>query len=223
MGKPDDRERRAEKTDDVSRRRFLQTMGVGAATAATMREQGLLGKGSAPIRSGADFGPNAVPVRLKVNGETLRLKLEPRITLLDALRDHIQIDTQEYVDLTGAKRVCDRGSCGACTVTLDGKIVYACSVLAIEAQGHEITTIEALGSNGKLHPIQEEFVHCDGLQCGFCTPGFVMAVHAHLKEDNNPTEEATRRALDGNVCRCGTQINVLKAVERAAARLREGR
>ena len=101
MGKPDDRERRAEETDDVSRRRFLQTMGVGAATAATMREQGLLGKGSAPTRSGADFGPNAVPVRLKVNGETLRLKLEPRVTLLDALRDHIQIDTQEYVDLTG--------------------------------------------------------------------------------------------------------------------------
>lgn len=223
MGKPDDREDRAEGADGVSRRRFLQTMGVGAATAATMREQGLLGKGAAPVQSVTQFGPGAVPVRLKVNGETLKLQLEPRVTLLDALRDHIQVDTQEYVDLTGAKRVCDRGSCGACTVLLDGKTVYACSVLAIEAQGHEITTIEALGSDGKLDPIQDEFVNCDGLQCGFCTPGFVMAAHAHLKEDNNPSEEATRRALDGNICRCGTQINALKAVARAAARLREGR
>ena len=151
------------------------------------------------------------------------MRLEPRVTLLDALRDHIRVDTQEYVDLTGAKRVCDRCSCGACSVFLDGKLVNACSVLAVEAQGSEIVTVEGIGENGKLHPVQEEFIQHDGLQCGFCTPGFVMASVALLEENPHPTRDEIRRALDGNICRCGTQMGSLQAVEAAAAKIRERR
>ena len=206
----------------LSRRRFLQAVGLGA-TAASLPSEGLLGKTVSHVRTGQDWGPGTVPVTLMVNGEALKMKLEPRVTLLDSLRDHMQVDTQEAVDLTGAKRVCDRSSCGACTVFLDGKPVYACSVLAIEAQGHEIVTIEGVGVDGKLHPVQEEFIHCDGLQCGFCTPGFVMASVALLENNNHPSRSEIRRALDGNICRCGTQIRSLEAVEKAAARLREGR
>ncbi len=212
-----------ERADGFSRRRFLQAVGLGA-TAATLPGDGLAGKTVGSLRSGdVALGPSAVPVTLKVNGETLRLRLEPRVTLLDALRDHIQIDTQEAVDLTGAKRVCDRSSCGACTMHMDGKVVYACSVLAVEAQGHEIATVESLDEDGKLHLVQEEFIHCDGLQCGFCTPGFVMSSVALLRENPHPTGDEIRRGLSGNICRCGTQTRVLKAVEKAASGMREGR
>ena len=208
---------------DVSRRRFLQAMGLGA-TAAGLPADNLLADSAAPIREGADaWGPDAVPVTLQVNGETLRLRLEPRVTLLDALRDHLRIDTSESVDLTGAKRVCDRSSCGACSVLLDGKLVYACSVLAIEAQGSTIETVESLDEDGELHPVQEAFVHCDGLQCGFCTPGFVMASVALLRDNPDPSDDEIRHALDGNICRCGTQPRTLEAVQRAAERMREGR
>jgi xanthine dehydrogenase YagT iron-sulfur-binding subunit len=206
---------------DVSRRRFLTAVGLGAAAAVGDRA---VADTPGPVRAGSDGqGPGSLPVTLKVNGETLRLRLEPRVTLLDALRDHTRVDIHEYVDLTGAKRVCDRGSCGACTVMLDGKTVYACSVLAIEAQGQEITTIEGVGKDGKLHPVQEEFVQADGLQCGFCTPGFVMSCVALLGDNSSPDDEEIRRALDGNICRCGTQPRVVEAVQRAAKRVRGGR
>lgn len=207
----------------VSRRRFLQAVGLGA-TAAGLTSDEAAAKTPAPVRPGADaWGPTAVPVTLKVNGETLRLRLEPRVTLLDALRNHMQVDTQEAVDLTGAKRVCDRSSCGACSVMLDGKLVYSCSVLAIEAEGSEILTIEGIERDGQLHPVQEEFIHCDGLQCGFCTPGFVMASVALLQQNADPAESDIRKALDGNICRCGTQPRVVEAVQRAADRMRKGR
>ena len=117
-----------------------------------------------------------------MNGKKLNAQLEPRVTLLDALRDQFE--------LTGAKRVCDRGTCGACTVLLDGKAVYSCSVLAIDAQGHQITTVEGLGEPGKLHPIQQAFVDNDAQQCGFCTPGFVVATKAFLDQHPNPTPGA---------------------------------
>ena len=216
-------EERGTATPDLSRRRFLQAMGVGAA--ASLPSTGILGaKDAAPVRTGADaWGPNAVPVTLRVNGETLRMKLEPRVTLLDALRNHMQIDTQEAADLTGPKRVCDRSSCGACTVFLDGKLVYACSVLAVEAQGSEVTTVEGVGQPGDLHVVQEELIETDGSQCGFCTPGFVMTSVALLAANPAPSDEDIRRALDGNICRCGTQPRVFEAVKNAAARLREGR
>ena len=210
-------------TDSLSRRRFLQAVGLGA-TAASLPADGLLGKTTGGVRTGdAAFGPGTVPVTLKVNGETLRMRLEPRVTLLDAIRNHIQIDTQEAVDLTGAKRVCDRSSCGACTVHMDGRTVNACSVLAIEAQGHAIATVESLDKNGDLHAVQDAFIQCDGLQCGFCTPGFVMSCVALLQDNPHPTKDEIRRGLSGNICRCGTQANVLKAVEKAAGGMREGR
>lgn len=208
-------------TAGLSRRHFLQAVGLGA-TAAGLPAEGLLARSAAPVRPAA-LGPDTVPVTLRVNGDVLKLKVEPRVTLLDALRDHMQWDTHEAVDLTGAKRVCDRSSCGACTVHMDGKPVYACSVLAIEAQGSEILTIEGLAEDDGLHPVQEEFVRCDGLQCGFCTPGFVMASAALLRDNPNPSREEIRKGLDGNICRCGTQPRALEAVEKAAARMREGR
>lgn len=215
--------RQREEADGLSRRRFLQAVGLGA-TAASLPADGLLGKTTGGVRTGDPaFGPGTVPVKLTVNGETLRMRLEPRVTLLDAIRNHIQIDTQESVDLTGAKRVCDRSSCGACTVHIDGRTVNACSVLAIEAQGREIATVESLDRNGDLHPVQDAFIECDGLQCGFCTPGFVMSSVALLRDNPHPSKDEIERGLSGNICRCGTQDNVLKAVEKAAGGTREGR
>jgi xanthine dehydrogenase YagT iron-sulfur-binding subunit len=155
-----------------------------------------------------ELGPGKVPVTLSVNGNKLNAQLEPRVTLLDALRDKFE--------LTGAKRVCDRGTCGACTVLMDDKPVYSCSVLAIDAQGREITTIEGLGEPGKLHPIQQAFVDHDAQQCGFCTPGFVMATKAFLERNPNPTLEEIKHGLGGNFCRCGTYAGMREAVMQAA-------
>jgi xanthine dehydrogenase YagT iron-sulfur-binding subunit len=144
----------------------------------------------------------------QINGETLKANLEPRVTLLDALRDHL--------DLTGAKKVCDRGTCGACTVLLDGETVYACSVLAIEAQGRPIETVEGLGRPGRLHPLQAAFVEHDAQQCGFCTSGFVMAAKSLLDRNPQPTLDEVHHGLSGNFCRCGTYAGMRKAVLQAA-------
>ncbi len=149
-------------------------------------------------------GPAAVPITLRVNGSGHELTLEPRVTLLDALRNHL--------DLTGAKKVCDRGTCGACTVILDGKPVYSCSVLAIDAQGHEIVTVEGLSKNDKLHPVMAAFIENDAQQCGFCTPGFVVACKAFLDKHPHPTPEQVQKGLGGNLCRCGTYRGVMHAV-----------
>jgi aerobic-type carbon monoxide dehydrogenase small subunit (CoxS/CutS family) len=123
---------------------------------------------------------------------------------------------RDQFELTGAKRVCDRGTCGACTVLLDDKAVYSCSVLAIDAQNHQIMTIEGLGEPGKLHPIQQAFVDNDAQQCGFCTPGFVMATKAFLDQHPNPTQEQVKHGLGGNFCRCGTYAGMRLAVMQAA-------
>ena len=159
---------------------------------------------------GADqtLGPGQVPVTLNVNGKTLKLNLEPRVTLLDALRNHSS--------LTGTKEVCDRATCGACTVLLDGKPVYSCMKLAIEAQGHDITTVEGLSPDGKLTNVQQALVENDALMCGYCTPGFVMTVTSLLKRNPHPTADEVRVACSGNICRCGTQHRMLAAVLRAA-------
>lgn len=141
------------------------------------------------------------------------MKLDPRVTLLDALRNHL--------DLTGAKKVCDRATCGSCTVMLGGKAVYACSVLAIEAQEAEIQTVEGLGSVEKLHPIQAAFVEHDAQQCGFCTPGFVVAIKALLDRNPNPSWEEIQEGLGGNLCRCGTYAGMRRAVAQVAGK--EGR
>ena len=159
-------------------------------------------------------GPGAVPVTLRVNGKVHKLKLEPRVTLLEALRNDL--------DLTGAKKVCDRATCGSCTVFVDKKPVYSCTMLAIEAQGHAITTIEGLGSPEKLTPVMEAFVEHDAQQCGFCTPGFVMACTAFLEKHPNPTLEEVEKGLGGNLCRCGTYAGIREAVLAAAKTMKGG-
>ena len=194
-----------------SRRSFLKTVGAGGVAA------GVLGPAAtAEGQSVKAIGPAAAPIQLNVNGKIHRLEVEPRVTLLDALRTRLNI--------TGPKRVCDRGSCGACTVILDGRTVYSCSMLAIEAQGKPIRTAEGLTEGTVLHPVQQAFCDHDGLMCGFCTPGFVTSVVALLEKNPKPTRQEARKALDGNICRCGTYPRVLEAAlnPKSAAGVKRG-
>jgi xanthine dehydrogenase YagT iron-sulfur-binding subunit len=193
--KPDQLERAG-----VSRRDFLKSAGVGSlATAVTAA-----GAADADAQAGAPvLGPGDVPVSLIVNGRRVDLRIEPRVTLLDAIRNR--------ADLTGNKRVCDRGTCGACTMIVDGRTVYSCSTLAIEVQGKQIRTVDGLSAGATMHPVQQAFCDRDGLMCGFCTPGFVMATVALLEKHPNPTLEQARKGLDGNICRCGTFVRVMEA------------
>src|SRR5581483_2998001 len=189
---------------NVSRRTFLKTAGVGSLATAVST----VAVSEAAAQSGpAVVGPGEVPVTLTVNGRRIELKIEPRVTLLNALRN--------YADLTGNKRVCDRGACGACTMIVDGRTVYSCSTLAIEVQGKAIRTVDGLASGEALHPVQQAFVDSDGLMCGFCTPGFVMAMVALLERTPNPTVEQAKKGLDGNICRCGTFVRILEAAMKA--------
>ncbi len=197
----------------LSRRDFLSRGAGLAVTAPVLTGVGL----PAPAGPAADVkisGPGKVPVSLKINGKTHSLSVEPRLTLLDALRDEL--------DYTGAKKVCDRSVCGSCTVLLDGKAVYACSVLAIEAQGRDILTIEGLSADGKLHPIQQAFIQHDAQQCGFCTPGFVVACKAFLDKHPNPAIADLKDGLGGNLCRCGTYAGIRQAVMTAAKTMKGG-
>jgi aerobic carbon-monoxide dehydrogenase small subunit len=145
-----------------------------------------------------------VNVRLKVNGEEHELEVEPRLLLVHALRDQL--------GLTGTHVGCDTSNCGACTVHLDGKSVKSCTVLAVQADGVEVTTIEGLGSEDDLHPVQEAFWNNHGLQCGYCTPGMIMAAAALLEENPKPSEHEIRRGLEGNLCRCTGYHNIIKSV-----------
>jgi len=176
----------------VSRREFLKIGGITVAVPLVAGPKVVEAAGE-PVKV---YGPGKVPIELTVNGKKHAVQLEPRVTLLDALRDSL--------DITGAKRVCDRGECGACTVLMNNKPVYACSILAIDARGKDITTVESFMQGDKLHPIQQAFVDNDASQCGFCTPGFVVATKAFLDKHPNPTPEDIRRGLSGNYCRCGT-------------------
>lgn len=197
--------RQSSSSSGLSRRDFLKITGASAAAPLVAGAAAIVVEAqTAP----AVQGPGKVPVSLNVNGKKLSAQLEPRVTLLDALRDQFE--------LTGAKRVCDRGTCGACTVLMDGKAVYSCSVLAIDAQSHTITTVEGLGEPGKLHPVQQAFVDNDAQQCGFCTPGFVVACKAFLDQHPNPTLEQIKHGLGGNFCRCGTYAGIRAAVMQAA-------
>jgi xanthine dehydrogenase YagT iron-sulfur-binding subunit len=191
-----------------SRRDFLKTAGVGSlATAVT----GVAAPEADAQQTGPRvLGPGDVPVTLTVNGRRLDLQIEPRVTLLDALRNR--------AELTGNKRVCDRGTCGACTMIVDGRAIYSCSTLAIDVQGKAIRTVDGLSTGAALHPVQQAFCDVDALMCGFCTPGFVMAATALLEKYPSPTPEQARRALDGNVCRCGTFVRVMEATLAAAAK-----
>jgi len=194
-----------------SRRGFIRGIGIGGAVGGGLLQTEAAGE---PAAAAAVAGPGPVPITLHINGKPHKLTIEPRVTLLDALRDHL--------DLTGAKRVCDRGTCGACTVILDGKAVYSCSVLAIDAQGKQIQTIEGLSNGGKLHPVEAAFVNNDAQQCGFCTPGFVVAVKDFLDHHPNPTYEEVKAGLGGNLCRCGTYMGIRKATLEAAKGMRGG-
>ncbi|HXG92835.1 MAG TPA: (2Fe-2S)-binding protein [Blastocatellia bacterium] len=195
-----------EKPAGLSRRNFLKVSGISISVPLVI--------GTRVVKvAGAEvkiYGPTKTPIKLTINGKQLTAQVEPRVTLLDTLRNEL--------DLTGAKRVCDRGTCGACTVIMDGKPVYSCSVLAIEAQGKQITTVEGLMQGDKLHPIQQAFVDNDAQQCGFCTPGFVVACKAFLDKHPNPTREQVERGLGGNLCRCGTYMGVRAAVMQAAGK-----
>jgi len=200
MSDSDDPKNSQDAGSGVSRRQFLK---IGSITVAVP-----LVAGTRVVEAAGEdvkvHGPGKVPITLTVNGKANNLQVEPRVTLLDALRDKL--------DITGAKRVCDRGECGACTVLLDNKTVYACSVLAIEAQGKSITTVESLMHDGKLHPVQQAFVENDASQCGFCTPGFVVATKSFLDHHPQATAEDIRRGLSGNLCRCGTYDGIKKAL-----------
>ena len=194
-----------------SRRGFMSGVGIGGGVMGT----GLLENEAAASPAAANVaGPGAAPITLTINGKPVKLTVEPRVTLVDALRN--------YLDLTGAKRVCDRGTCGACTVVMGGKTVYACTVLAIDAQGKNIETIEGLATGATLHPVSKAFWDNDAQQCGYCTPGFVMACKGFLDEHPNPTEEDVKHGMGGNLCRCGTYMGVRKAVLQAAKEMKGG-
>lgn len=190
----------------VSRRNFLKGLGTSAVSAAALGANGVA-RELATANAERVHGPDAAPITLTINGETCTFELEPRVTLLEALRLH--------AGYTGAKEVCERATCGACTVLLDGIPVYACMLLAIEAQGRAITTVEGVSRRG-LTPVQQAIVATDGLQCGYCTPGFVMSLTALLKKNPHPTEAEVRKACSGHLCRCGSYPRVFAAALKAA-------
>ena len=153
-------------------------------------------------------------ITLTVNGRKVERDIPSRMTLAEFLR--------EELDLTGTKVGCSRGECGSCTVIMDGEPVLSCTVLGVEASGREVLTIEGLASEGKLHPIQEAFVEQDALQCGYCTPGMIMSIKALLDKNPNPTDEDVRRSIDGNLCRCGSYPNIIKAAMEASRKIIRG-
>jgi aerobic-type carbon monoxide dehydrogenase small subunit (CoxS/CutS family) len=158
----------------------------------------------------AILGPGAVDVTFEVNGQRAAVHVPPHRTLLDTLRDEL--------GLTGAKRVCDEGTCGACTVLVDGKPAYSCMTLAVACEGRSVETVEGLAREGALHPVQEAFIAKDAFQCGFCTPGQIMSVVALLRERPSPTADDVRRAVAGNLCRCGAYPSIVEAALSAARR-----
>ncbi|MBI3463063.1 MAG: (2Fe-2S)-binding protein [Planctomycetes bacterium] len=197
-----DQENGDERKAGVSRRDFLR--GSGALAAATALSSAALAEPEAAAEARV-LGPGPARIMLNINGQKRSLEVEPRVTLLSALRNHL--------DLTGAKDVCNgKQTCGSCTVMLDGKPVYACGVLAVEVAkaGQKVTTVESLGGD-KLDPVPAAFIHNDGMQCGFCTPGFVVAVRAFLNKNPDATLEEVRKGLGGNICRCGTYMGVTAA------------
>ncbi|HEX5269956.1 MAG TPA: (2Fe-2S)-binding protein [Gemmataceae bacterium] len=191
----------------MSRRDFLRGSGAGvAATALAHVPAGARAEADAKAKAAEvpAVGPAPAKVTVTVNGAKMSYSVEPRVTLLDLLRNHL--------DVTGCKRVCDRGTCGACTVMLDGKPVYSCTTLALEAQGREVKTAEGLAADGRLDAVPAAFVKYDAQQCGFCTPGFVVALRAALDKNPKVTPAEIEDALSGNICRCGTYEQMRHAV-----------
>jgi aerobic-type carbon monoxide dehydrogenase small subunit (CoxS/CutS family) len=193
----------------LSRRSFLKGASVSAATAVVTSRVSQAMAADDVVQSKV-VGPGAVGLTLKINGKDTKLQIEPRTTLAEALRAHL--------DLTGTKVVCDRGACSACTVWIDGTPMLSCMTLAIDCGGKEIRTIEGLAAGDTLHPVQEEFINHDALQCGFCTPGMIMSCAALLEKNKNPTLDDVKQATSGNLCRCGTYPKVFDATLAAAKR-----
>lgn len=197
---------------DPSRRKFLKGVGVAGAGAALVDhiiapDTKVVAKKS--IHAGEPIS-GTVDIVLDINGAKRKVSVEPRTTLLNALRNHLE------PAVTGPKLVCDMGTCGACTVLMDGKNVYSCLVLAVDAVGKKLTTVEGFGTPENLSAVQAALVEHDGLMCGFCTPGFVTTISAYLKKNANPTLDEIREACKGNLCRCGTYPRVFEAALAAA-------
>jgi xanthine dehydrogenase YagT iron-sulfur-binding subunit len=206
---PEDPEKQCCKShQEISRRGFLSTVSVGAVAAVSLGNPS-----EAPAQEIEAVG-DPVTVNLSINGTKRKLVVEPRWTLLYVLRD--------VLGLTGTKIGCERGECGACTVLVDGKTRYACLILAVEAQEHEITTLEGLMDGERLGPVQQAFAEEDAFQCGFCTPGQIMAAEGLLRQNPNPTLDHIRLGMSGNLCRCAAYQHIFKAVAKAAELRKKG-
>jgi len=201
-----------------SRRTFMMSTAATAAAPLAASAQGQPASPAAAARQpgvspGAPADPRAtLPMVLRVNGSDHQLNLDPRTTLLDALREH--------AGLVGSKKGCDHGQCGACTVLADGERVLACLMLAVQAQGRAITTIEGLARGGELHPMQQAFIDNDAFQCGYCTPGQIMSAVACVSEGRAGSDDEIREFMSGNLCRCAAYPNIVAAVREAAPKLR---
>jgi xanthine dehydrogenase YagT iron-sulfur-binding subunit len=196
------------KSHDPSRRKFLKGVGIAGAGAAVVDKLWI--EAEAKEQAAEKVLSGTVKVNLDVNGDKRNVEVEPRTTLLNALRNHLE------PAVTGPKLVCDVGTCGACTVLLDGKPVYSCLVFAVDAVSKKITTVEGLASPENPNAVQAAFVEKDALMCGFCTPGFVTTISAYLKKNPNPSLAEVREACKGNFCRCGTYPRVFEAALAAA-------
>jgi xanthine dehydrogenase YagT iron-sulfur-binding subunit len=179
---------------------------TGAAALAAVAEPLLARPGEAPRKT-----PGVVPMGLAVNGKTHQLSLDSRVTVLDALREHL--------NLTGTKKGCDQGQCGACTVHIDGKRVLSCLTLAVAVQGKRIETIEGIAAHGELHPMQQAFIDQDGFQCGYCTPGQIMSAIACVREGHAKTDADIREYMSGNLCRCAAYPKIVAAIKQAREKM----
>ena len=199
---PEDRKADTPKLE-VSRRGFLKGAGITAAASVIETASVFAKDAKDALHSAHAVGPEALPIKLRINGQEHAVTVEPRYTLAETLRDNL--------GLTGTKVVCDRGSCSACTIWIDKVPALACMTLAVDAVGREITTIEGLSHGDAMHPVQAAFVKHDAMQCGFCTPGMVMACAALLERNKNPKLDDVKHAVSGNLCRCGTYPKVFAA------------
>ena len=199
-----------EKTKGISRRKFMKGLG-GGVLGTTVLAQKLPALSEMNKKASIESHDGKIALALKVNGKPIRVLVEPRTTLAELVRDQLQ--------LTGTKVGCNHGECGSCTVLLDGKAVYSCQMLALDAAGKEVVTIEGLLSGEKLHPIQEAFHQHDGFQCGFCTSGQIMAAQALLLKYPEPTREQVKEGLSGNVCRCAAYPKIVESVLAAAQKV----
>ncbi len=194
----------------LTRRNFLKGVGTGVVGTYAIAP-GLETISNKIIDETHDDLEGKQLLNMKVNGKSIKTKVEPRTTLAELLRDKL--------NLTGTKLVCNQGECGSCTVLLNGKAVYSCHLLALDADGKEVTTIEGLLSGEKLNPIQEAFIEHDGLQCGFCTPGQIMAAQGLLNKNPKPNKEQILNGMSGNICRCSAYPNIIKSVIAAAEKI----